>query len=118
MRYTVDLISRYQSAFGFVGGTLVGELEGLANGAIFKAGIAYNEARWEAKKLGRKEPKYDANLYAPADWHWAEMTLTHEDTKLNYRWTDIGNGGGVCSSSTDAIQKNKEYHCNGGGRWR
>lgn len=84
MRYTVDLISRYQSAFGFVGGTLVGELEGMANKAIFKAGIAYNEARWEAEKAGRKETKFDVSLYAPADWHWAEMTLTHEDTKLNF----------------------------------
>lgn len=84
MRYTVDLISRYQSAFGFVGGTLAGELEGMANKAIFKAGIAYNEARWRAEKLGRKDAKFDVSLYAPADWHWAEMTLTHEDTKLQF----------------------------------
>lgn len=84
MRYTVDLISRYQSAFGFVGGTLTGELEGLINGGIFKAGIAYNNARWEAAKLGKRERKYDVSLFAPSDWHWAEMTLTHEDKKLNF----------------------------------
>lgn len=84
MRYTVDLISRYQSAFGFVGGTLTGELEGLINRSIFKAGIDYNEARWQAESLNRGEKTLDASLYAPADWHWAEMTLTYEKQKMNF----------------------------------
>lgn len=84
MRYTVDLISRYQSAFGFIGGTLVGELEGMANGAIFKAGISYNEARWKSERLKGTGNTLDADMYAPVDWHWAEMTLTHEKSKLNF----------------------------------
>lgn len=81
MRYTVDLIARYQSAFGFVAGTLAGELEGLANGAIFKAGMAANDAKWKA---GAGNRNYDAAVYEAADWHWAEMTLKHEDTQLNF----------------------------------
>ena len=83
MRYTVDLISRYQSALGFISGTLVGELEGLVNGAIFKAGIAFNEARWEALKL-KQDRKLDAEVFAPSDWCWAEMTLKHEDESLDF----------------------------------
>lgn len=84
MRYTVDLIARYQSAFGFVAGTLVGELEGLANAAIFKAGMAVNDAKWEAAMLEAGNRKYDTKVYEPSDWHWAEMTLRHEDTKLDF----------------------------------
>lgn len=84
MRYTVDLITRYQSAFGFVGGTLVGELEGLVNGAIFKAGLAYNELRWKAAKLGKGERTFDAQLYAPTEWQWAEITMKHEGKKLEF----------------------------------
>lgn len=83
MRYTVDLIARYQSAFGFVSGTLVGELEGLANAAIFKAGMAVNDAKWKAAGLS-KGNQYEMKVYEPSDWHWAEMTLKHEDTKLNF----------------------------------
>lgn len=84
MRYTVDLISRYQSAFGFVSGTLVGELEGLVNGAIFKAGVAYNDAKWEALKRGRNDRKMDVEVFAPRDWCWAEMTLKHEGECLDF----------------------------------
>lgn len=86
MRYTVDLISRYQSAFGFVTGTLVGELEGLVNGAIFKAGVAYNEARWKALKTAKEKDgrDMDVELFAPRDWCWAEMRLKHEDESLDF----------------------------------
>lgn len=84
MRYTVDLITRYQSAFGFVSGTLVGELEGLANGAIFKAGMAYNEARWKAAKLLKAEQTLDAQVYTPMDWKWAEMVMKHEGKELDF----------------------------------
>ena len=57
MRYIVDLIARYQSAWGFVSGTLAGEAEGLANAGIFKAGIAFNEAKWKGRN--GNEAKYD-----------------------------------------------------------
>ena len=97
MRYTVDLISRYQSAFGFVGGTLTGELEGLINRSIFKAGIDYNEARWKAESLNRGEKTPDASLYAPTDWHWAEMTLTYEKQKMKFAI------GGLTSETKDVF---------------
>lgn len=84
MRYTVDLISRYQNAFGFVTGTLVGELEGLVNGSIFKAGVAYNEARWRARNAKKDGREMDVEMYAPRDWCWAEMTLKHEDVSLDF----------------------------------
>lgn len=83
MRYTVDLITRYQSAFGFVSDTLAGELEGTLNGGIFRAGVAYNESRWKATDIDKAEPRYDAKMYAPREWQWAEMTLKHEGKELH-----------------------------------
>ena len=83
MRYTVDLITRYQSAFGFVSGTLAGELEGALNGGIFRAGVAYNESRWKAAGTDKAEPRYDVKMYAPREWRWAEMTLKHEGKELH-----------------------------------
>lgn len=93
MRYTVDLIARYQSAFGFVTGTLAGELEGLAGAALFKAGIAVNEAKWKAAGLG-KDRKYEAKAYSPADWQWAEMTLSHKDVELDFFIGNLKEGTG------------------------
>lgn len=84
MRYVVDLLARYQNAFGFVGGVLAGELEGLANAAIFKAGMIYNEVQWKAAKLAKGHPVYSTDLYAEQDWSWAEMTLKYKDTKLEF----------------------------------
>lgn len=96
MRYIVDLLTRYQSAFGFVGGVLAGQLEGLANAGIFKAGMLYNEAQWKVANLARNQPNYDAELYPAPDWSWAEMTLKHEDAKLEFAIGDAsGNPEGV-----------------------
>ena len=83
MRYTVDLITRYQSAFGFVTGTLAGELEGALNGGIFRAGMAYNEGRWRAAMAGKGNRTYDVEMYAPREWQWAEMTMKHEGKELH-----------------------------------
>lgn len=84
MRYVVDLLARYQSAFGFVGGVVAGELEGLANAGIFKAGMLFNDARWKAAQLLNGTPNYDPELYPLPSWSWAQMTLKHEDTKLEF----------------------------------
>ncbi|MBU5374969.1 DUF6046 domain-containing protein [Bacteroides cellulosilyticus] len=87
MRYIVDLIARYQSAWGFVSGTLAGEAEGLANAGIFKAGIAFNEAKW--KDRNGNEAKYDAPVYAPTDWTWAEMVMKHEGKEMNFSFGSL-----------------------------
>lgn len=87
MRYTVDLIARYKSAFSFVGGTLAGEMEGALNGGIFKAGIAYNEAKWKAASGGNR--KYDASMFAPQDWSFAEMVMKHEGRTVNFSFGNL-----------------------------
>ena len=87
MRYIVDLIARYQSAWGFVSGTLAGEAEGLANAGIFKAGIAFNEAKWKGRN--GNEAKYDAPVYAPTDWTWAEMVMKHEGKEMNFSFGSL-----------------------------
>ncbi|WP_455592929.1 DUF6046 domain-containing protein [Bacteroides sp.] len=92
MRYVVDLLARYQSAFGFVGGVVAGELEGLANAGIFKAGMLLNDARWKAAKLLNGTPGYDAELYPLPDWSWAQMTLKHEGTKLAFDFSGLKGG--------------------------
>lgn len=89
MKYIVDLITRYNSAFGFVSGTAAGELEGLLNGGIFKAGIAANEARWN--NTDSSERKYSAELYAPSDWSFVEMVMKYGGKELNF---SIGSLGG------------------------
>lgn len=82
MRYTVDLITRYKSAFSFVTGTLAGEIEGALNGGVYKAGIAYNEARW--KTAGEVNRKYDVDMFATQDWSWAEMVMKHEGREIQF----------------------------------
>lgn len=94
MRYIVDLIARYQSAWGFVSGTLAGEAEGLANAGIFKAGLAFNEAKW--RDGNGSEAKYDAAVYAPTDWTWAEMVMKHEGKEMDFSFGSLkGNATGV-----------------------
>lgn len=82
MKYIVDLITRYNSAFGFVSDTAVGELEGLLNGGIFKAGIAYNEGKWN--KADNPAGKYNAELYPQPDWSFVEMVMKYEGKELNF----------------------------------
>ena len=108
MRYIVDLIARYQSAWGFVSGTLAGEAEGLANAGIFKAGIAFNEAKWKGRN--GNEAKYDAVVYAPTDWTWAEMVMKNE---FFVRQSEGKQYRRVCSASSYEIQEDEEYHGNG-----
>lgn len=87
MRYIVDLMARYESAWGFVSGTLAGEAEGLVNAGLFKAGMAFNEAKW---KVGnRNEAKYDAAVYAPTDWTWAEIVMKYEETEMNFSFGSL-----------------------------
>ncbi len=88
MRYIVDLIARYESAWGFVGGTLAGEAEGLANAGIFRAGIAFNEAKWKSRTAGG-EAKYDAAGHGPADWTWAEMVMKHGETEMDFSFGSL-----------------------------
>lgn len=89
MKYTIDLISRYQSAFGVVTGTLIGELEGLVNKAAFKGGMVLNDLQWKARPGQKETSGYDMELYAPADWKWAEMVMKHEDTELSFSFGSL-----------------------------
>lgn len=92
MKYIVDLLARYQSAFGFVGGVIASELEGVVNAGIYKAGMLYNDARWKIANATRGHPSYDAELYPAPDWSWAQMTLKHEDTKLEFDFSGLKEG--------------------------
>lgn len=89
MRYTIDLLTRYQSAFGFAAGVATGEIEGVLNGGIFKSGIAYNEARWGVVKKQEGESKLSPELYKSSDWRFAEMVMKYEGKEMNFAFGSL-----------------------------
>lgn len=76
MRYTVDILKRFQSVYGFVGANA----QGLLNRGIFMAGIAYNNAKYQ--RQSNDADFKDMQFYQVVDYNFADMTLRYEDRQL------------------------------------
>lgn len=83
MRYVVDILKRFQSVYGFVGANL----QGLANRAVFRAGILYNDSKYTRNS---NDVDYkDLTLYEVADYTFADMTFHYEGSKLNFSFGSL-----------------------------
>jgi len=83
MKYVIDIFQRFRDVHGFLGANI----QGIANRAVFAAGIAYNNSRY-IRQSNDKDYK-DLHLYSVVDYNFADMELRYEGQSLKFSFGSL-----------------------------
>ncbi|GAB6121655.1 DUF6046 domain-containing protein [Dysgonomonas termitidis] len=83
MRYVIDIFNRFQSAYGVIGANA----QGFVNHALFAAGVAYNDAKYQRQSASR--PYEGIRTYENLDYNFADMELKYQDRILKFTYGSL-----------------------------